>query len=60
MLKRKFLIPMTAIMIVSSSMSAFANDDKESTKSEDEYKKIIYKTAKVNVKRGLNIEIPLK
>lgn len=55
MLKRKFLIPMTAIMIVSSSMSAFANDDKESTKSEDEYKKIIYKTAKVNAKRGLNI-----
>lgn len=55
MLKRKFLIPMTAIMIVSSSMSAFANDDKESTKSEDEYKKIIYKTAKVKAKRGLNI-----
>ncbi len=55
MLKRKFLIPMTAIMIVSSSMSAFANDDKESTKSEDEHKKIIYKTAKVNAKRGLNI-----
>lgn len=55
MLKRKFLIPMAAIMIVSSSMSAFANNDKESTKSEDEYKKIIYKTAKVNAKRGLNI-----
>lgn len=55
MLKRKVLIPITAIMIVSSSMSAFANEDKGSSKSKDEYKKITYKTAKVNAKKGLNI-----
>ncbi|WP_195336402.1 NlpC/P60 family protein [Paraclostridium bifermentans] len=55
MLKRKVLIPITAIMIVSSSMSAFANEDKGSSKIKDEYKKITYKTAKVNAKKGINI-----
>lgn len=55
MIKRKYIIPMTAIMLVSSSIGAFASDVDIVENNEDEYKEIIYKTAKVSPKEGLNI-----
>lgn len=53
MLKRKAVIPMAAIMLVSSSMSAFASEVEEN--KDYGYKEIKYKTAKVNANKGLNI-----
>lgn len=55
MLKRKSIIPMAAIMLVSSSIGAFANDVEITKNKEDEYKVIIYKSAKVSPSKGLNI-----
>lgn len=55
MLKRKALIPMASIMLVSSSMSVFASDGEENKNNIDEYEELIYKTAKVDVNKGLNI-----
>ena len=62
MLNKNTLIPVAAVMLVSSNMNVFANEVEQSKSSENEYKKITYKTGKSNTKmgkvnssRGLNV-----
>lgn len=53
MLKRKTIIPMAAIMLMSTSISSYAEENKLENK--DNFKEIKYKTATVEPKRGLNV-----
>lgn len=53
MIKRKAMIPMAAIMIMSTNINSFANEN-ESVKT-DEYKEIKFKTATVTPNIGLNV-----
>ena len=62
MLDKNTLIPVAAVMLVSSNMNVYANEVEQSKSSENEYKKITYKTGKSNTKigkvnssRGLNV-----
>ena len=62
MLNKNNLIPVAAVMLVSSNMNVFANEVEQIKSSENEYKKVTYKTGKSNTKmgkvnssRGLNV-----
>ena len=62
MLDKNTLIPVASVMLVSSNMNVFANEVEQIKSSENEYKKITYKTGKSNTKigkvnssRGLNV-----
>ena len=53
MIKRKALIPMAAIMVMSSNLNIFANEVQSDTNTE--YKEIKYKIANVKTEKGLNV-----
>lgn len=55
MMKRKVIIPMASVMALSSGISVFANDTEAQITNQDNYEKMIYKTAKVTPNNGLNI-----
>ncbi len=53
MIKRKVLIPMAAIMAMSSNLNIFANEVQSDANTE--YKEIKYKIANVKTEKGLNV-----
>ncbi|WP_158540741.1 C40 family peptidase [Romboutsia weinsteinii] len=55
MMKRKVIIPMASVMALSSGISVFANDTEAQITNQDNYEKMIYKTAKVTPNNGLNV-----
>ena len=56
MQKRKFIIPMAAMLLMSSQSNAFASDDSSNIEpKKDEYTEIKYKVAKVKDNIGLNV-----